>query len=146
MCMLGAGCTTQPTEQENATVTPTPVTTTTVPEANATTAPEEEGTYAFNEVDDNTTVTLPVGSNLTISLGENPTTGYQWNVTSSTGLQYVNDTYLPPETGLVGAGGVHVWEYIAAETGNAEFSAVYTRPWENVTENDTTFSMAFIIE
>jgi len=147
LCMLGAGCISQPTEQGNATTTPTPVETTTAPAANATTTPAEDVTYAFNETDDNTTVTLPVGSNITISLAENPTTGYSWNVTSSEGLEYVNDTYIAPEdTGLVGAGGVHVWEYIAAEAGNGEFSAVYMRPWENVTGNETTFSMAFTIE
>ncbi len=146
LCMLGAGCTSQPTEQENVTATPTPEATTAAPEVTATTVPEEEGTYAFNEADDNTTVTLPVGSNITISLAENPTTGYQWNVTSSEGLEYVNDTYIAPDTGAVGAGGVHVWEYIAADEGNGEFSAIYARSWENVTGNETTFSMAFIIE
>ena len=146
LCMLGAGCTSQPTEQENVTATPTPEATTAAPEVTATTVPEEEGTYAFNEADDNTTVTLPVGSNITISLVENPTTGYEWNVTSSTGLQLVNETHDAPQTELVGAPGVHIWEYIAADEGNGEFSAIYARSWENVTGNETTFSMAFIIE
>ncbi|KUK61653.1 MAG: putative pprotein [Methanoculleus marisnigri] len=129
LCLLGAGCTSQPAEQQNVTATPTPA---------------EE--YVFNETNNNETVTLPVGSEITISLDENPTTGYSWNVTSSAGLSYVNDTYIAPETGLMGAGGVHVWEYLAAETGTGEFSAIYTRSWENVTGNETTFSMAFTIE
>ncbi|KAF5049810.1 Chagasin family peptidase inhibitor I42 [anaerobic digester metagenome] len=136
MCLLGAGCTSQPTEEGTPTATPTP--------AETTPAPAEE--YAFNETNANETVTLPAGSEITISLAENPTTGYEWNVTSSTGLEYVNDTYIPPETELVGAGGVHVWEYVAAEEGAGEFSAIYKRPWEETTGNETTFSMAFIIE
>ncbi|WP_292518536.1 protease inhibitor I42 family protein [Methanoculleus sp.] len=147
LCMLGAGCTTQPTEQENVTATPTPEATTAVPTANETATPTPAtGAYAFNETDDNTTVTLPVGSNITISLEENPTTGYEWNVTSSTGLQLVNETHDAQETELVGAPGVHIWEYIAADEGDAEFSAVYMRSWENMTGNETTFSMAFVIE
>lgn len=125
LCLLGAGCTSQPTEPG----TPT--------------AAEE---YVFNETNYNETVTLPAGSEITISLDENPTTGFSWNVTSSVGLDYVNDTYIAPETGLVGAGGVHVWEYLAAEEGSAEFSAIYKRPWENKTGDETTFSMAFVIE
>jgi len=144
MCLLGAGCTSQPAEEGTPTATPTPVETTATPTATSTAAPAEE--YAFNEANNNETVSLPVGSEITISLEENPTTGYEWNVTSSTGLEYVNDTYIAPETGLVGAGGVHVWEYIAAEEGAGEFSAIYKRPWEETIGNETTFSMAFVIE
>ncbi len=136
LCMLGAGCTSQPAEPGTPTATPTPV---------ATTPPAAEE-FAFNETNNNETVTLPVGSEITISLEENPTTGYSWNVTSSAGLEYVNDTYIAPETELVGAGGVHVWQYLAAEEGTAEFSAIYKRPWEETTGNETAFSMAFVIE
>lgn len=137
VCMLGAGCTSQPVEPGNATDTPTPVATT----------PVAAGVFAFNETNNNETVTLPAGSAITISLVENPTTGYSWNVTSSRGLTYVNDTFIPPEdTGLVGAGGVHEWQYLATERGTGEFSAIYMRPWENVTGNETAFSMAFTIE
>ena len=130
VCVLGAGCTSQP-EEGTPTATPTPAAT---------------GEYAFNETNNNETVTLPAGSEITISLDENPTTGFSWNVTSSAGLEYVNDTYIAPETELVGAGGVHVWQYLAAEKGNAEFSAIYKRPWEETTGNETTFSLAFTIE
>lgn len=94
--------------------------------------------YIFNE-------TQPVGSRITITLDENPTTGYRWNVTSSAGLQYVNETFIAPETEVVGAGGVHQWQYAAAEPGSAEFTAIYRRPWEEATGNETTFSMDFII-
>jgi inhibitor of cysteine peptidase len=30
--------------------------------------------------------------------------------------------------------------------GTGEFSAIYRRPWENVTGNETAFSMTFTIE
>lgn len=145
LCMLGAGCTSQPAEPGTPTATPTPVETTAVPTANATATPAP-AVYAFNETNANETVTLPAGSEITISLVENPTTGYEWNVTSSTGLQLVNETHDAPQTELVGAPGVHIWEYTAAEAGAGEFSAVYKRPWEEATGNETTFSMAFTIE
>lgn len=135
-CLLMAGCTSQTAEPENATGTPIPAATTPVPAER----------FAFNETDNNETVTLPVGSEIVISLDENPTTGYSWNVTSSRGLLLVNDTFIPPKTELVGAGGVHEWQYLAAEKGSADFSAIYQRPWENVTGTEDTFSMAFTIE
>ena len=125
-CMLMAGCTSQP---DTTAVTPSPA-----------------ERFAFNETDDNKAVTLPAGSEIVISLDENPTTGYSWNVTSSRGLSYVNDTFIPPKTDLVGAGGVHEWQYRAAEKGSAEFSAIYMQPWMNVTGSETTFSMTFTIE
>ena len=128
-CVLGAGCTSQPEGPGTPTETPAPA-----------------GEFTFNETDNNTNVTLQAGSRITIHLAENPTTGYEWNVTSYEGLQLVNETHDAPQTELVGAGGVHVWEYIAAEEGAGEFSAVYMRPWENVTGNETAFSMAFTIE
>ncbi|MDN5340664.1 MAG: inhibitor of cysteine peptidase [Euryarchaeota archaeon] len=140
MCLLGAGCTSQPTEEGTPTATPTAAETTAVPTA----TPATE--YAFNETNAGETVTLPVGSSITISLVENPTTGYEWNVTSSTGLQLVNESHDAPQTELLGAPGVHVWEYTAAEKGAGEFSAIYKRPWEETTGNETTFSMAFTIE
>ncbi len=141
LCMLGAGCISQPEEPGNETETPTPAETAT-PVA-TTPIPAEE--FAFNETNNNETVTLPAGSAITISLAENPTTGYRWNVTSSAGLQYVNETFIAPETEVVGAGGVHQWQYVAAEPGSAEFTAIYRRPWEEATGNETTFSMDFII-
>jgi Predicted secreted protein len=57
----------------------------------------------------------------------------------------VNETFIAPETEVVGAGGVHRWQYVAAEPGSAEFTAIYRRPWEEATGNETTFSTDFII-
>src|SRR5690554_4172901 len=86
VCVLVAGCTSQP--EGPGTLTQTP-------------ASAEE--FALHETDNNTNVTLLEGSGITIHLAENTTTGYGWNVTSSRGLQYVNDAFNPPDTGLVGA-------------------------------------------
>jgi inhibitor of cysteine peptidase len=138
-CMLLAGCTSQPDDAGTPTATPT-----VTPEPTVTpTAPAEA--FVFNETSNGENVEVPVDSSIVIRLDENPTTGYSWNVTSSQGLEYVNDTFIPPETQLIGAGGVHEWEYRAPETGDAEFSAIYKRPWEETTGNETMFSMTFTI-
>jgi inhibitor of cysteine peptidase len=139
VCMVGAGC----TSQSGGTATPTATPTETPAPTETTTAPARE--YVFNETNNGEAVDVPTDSTIIIRLEENPTTGYSWNVTSSQGLEYVNDTFIPPETQLVGAGGVHEWEYRALEVGDAEFSAVYMRPFETPTGNETTFSMTFIV-
>ena len=128
-CIFGAGCISQLDDPETPDEPPAPV-----------------GEYTFNETDNNADVTLPAGSKITISLAENPTTGYEWNITSTRGLQYVSDVFTPPDTGLVGAGGMHEWQYIAPESGTAEFSAIYWRPWEGVTGDETAFKVGFAIE
>ena len=66
LCLLGAGCTSQPAEQQNVTATPTPEATTAAPETNATATPAPAEEYVFNETNYNETVTLPVGSEITI--------------------------------------------------------------------------------
>ncbi|NLM30297.1 MAG: protease inhibitor I42 family protein [Methanomicrobiales archaeon] len=128
-CILGAGCISQPDGSGAPDETPAPT-----------------GEYTFNETDNNADVTLPAGSKITISLAENPTTGYEWNITSSRGLQYVSDVFIPPDTGLVGAGGMHTWQYITPESGTAEFSAIYWRPWAGVTGDETAFKVTFTIK
>ncbi len=138
-CMVGAGCTgTGPGANETPTVTETPTA------AETTAAPVDQ--FVYNETNNGQTVTVPNGRNITIRLDENPTTGYMWNVTSSVGLQYISDEYIPPAEQIPGAGGLHEWQYGAIEKGTGEFAAVYKRPWEQTTGNETTFTLNVIIE
>ncbi|WP_235855600.1 protease inhibitor I42 family protein [Methanofollis fontis] len=99
----------------------------------------------LNESADGTTVDLTEGESVTIELEENPTTGYQWNATVSNGLVIVSDTYTVDEhpAGMVGVGGTRTWVVRADGSGIQTFSAVYHRPWENVTATDTAFSVTF---
>ncbi|MBP1929995.1 inhibitor of cysteine peptidase [Methanolinea mesophila] len=140
--MLVAGCTQAPTQPATPTATPTetstPVATTAVPE---TTAPTVETPMVYNESADGSTITVPVDGKFVVVLAENPTTGYSWNVTVTSGLEITNDTYIAPETGLVGAGGSHQWDVKAIASGQQEFSGVYMQPWMNATGNETTFTL-----
>ncbi len=133
--ILVAGCT-QPVTPP---VTPTPTTTATTI---ATMTPMPTTTpimYVYNESANGTTVAVPLGSTFTVWLQENPTTGYSWNITVTDGLQITNDTFIPPTSGLIGAGGIHTWEVLTVKNGLQEFSGIYRRPFENVTGNETTY-------
>lgn len=92
-----------------------------------------------------TTVTVDQGSQVSLELDENPSTGYQWNLTLSPGLQVTNEEYLDvspnpfkPESKL-GSGGTRIWEIRAVQPGSQTIGAVYRRPLEPVAGNETVF-------
>jgi inhibitor of cysteine peptidase len=101
------------------------------------------GHLVVNESQNNTTVYMNQGSLLTVRLAENPTTGFQWNLTTSPGLIVVRDVYEPADTTgtVVGSGGTHVWDISAEMVGEQKINAVYKRSWEPITGNESTFSM-----
>jgi inhibitor of cysteine peptidase len=101
------------------------------------------GHLVVNEQQNTATVQVNQSSLITVELAENPTTGYLWNLTTSTGLRVTNDTYVPSDTTgkLVGSGGTRIWDISADATGTQQIHAVYKRPWEPATGNETTFSM-----
>ncbi|MFA5221125.1 MAG: protease inhibitor I42 family protein [Methanoregula sp.] len=109
--------------------------------------PVQVGHIVVNEEQNNATTYVDKGSLITLELKENPTTGYQWNLTTTTGLVVTGDRYVPSDaTGqLVGSGGTHIWDMTAVQTGDQKITAVYKRSWEAVTGNEQTFSMTIVV-
>lgn len=87
-----------------------------------------------------TTLTLNKGTIFTIRLDENPTTGYSWNASVTSGLTVLNSTYVSGASGLMGAGGVREWKIEATTAGAQQFNAVYERPWEKP-GNETQYQL-----
>ena len=137
--VLICGCTQQPAGTPT---TPTPAATPT--QATGKEVP------MYNESANGTTIAVARGGEtFGIRLNENPTTGYSWNATVTPGLIVINDSYEPnPETvGLVGAGGFHSWILKSGnDIGEQQFSAIYKRPWENVTGSEQTFVLHVMVE
>jgi inhibitor of cysteine peptidase len=102
---------------------------------------------AFDRVSNGTTVRAQPGDNLTISLAENPTTGYSWNVTTTGGLAITKDEYVLSDASgnLVGSGGIHTWYLTAGQAATQKFTAIYKRPWEQTTGNEMMFVMTFTV-
>jgi inhibitor of cysteine peptidase len=90
-----------------------------------------------------TELAMKIDETVLISLSENPTTGYSWNVTNSSGLSIVNETYTmdAAKEKMAGAGGVHSWTARAVEAGNQSFSAVMTHVAEKPTGNEETYTL-----
>jgi inhibitor of cysteine peptidase len=57
----------------------------------------------------------------------------------------VNDTFIAPDSRLMGAGGDHHWTIKGTAAGNQTFSAVYRRPWEAPSPDDITYVQHFIV-
>jgi len=147
MLLMTAGCTGNPggaTNTSTTTGTPAHAANTTAqkntPGASNSTAPAIAGIAA--EQNSSTAITLPVGSTTTIELKENPTTGYAWNVTLTPGLKIETDSYIMDNTSTdrVGVGGTHRWVVRGVSAGKQTFSAIYKRPWEPTTGNETAFT------
>jgi inhibitor of cysteine peptidase len=121
-------------------------------EANATEPVEitEETVVLPNYTADMEVVTLNVKLDETvlISLPENQTTGYMWEVTNSTGLEILNDTYVmdASEEGMVGVGGVHEWTVKAVETGEQTFTAVMMHVADEPTGEEETYTLMVVVE
>jgi inhibitor of cysteine peptidase len=109
--------------------------------------PVPVGHLVVTEEQNKATVTVKPGNVITVQLQENPTTGYQWNLTTTPGLHITSDTYAPSDTTgkLVGSGGTRIWDLAATETGEQKINAVYMQSWMPVTGNEASFSMTIIV-
>ncbi|MHC1597401.1 MAG: protease inhibitor I42 family protein [Methermicoccaceae archaeon] len=104
----------------------------------------------FTQADNGTTVSVKLGETFSVSLPENPTTGYSWNMSTTGGIALKSDTYTPEQpsgkTELVGAGGVHEWVFQAVGKGTQKVMGIYKRPWENTTGTEETFELTLNVE
>ncbi|WP_406661804.1 protease inhibitor I42 family protein [Methanolobus sp. ZRKC3] len=84
------------------------------------------------------------GDIITIELAENPTTGYSWNLTASSGLSLKTDQYKQTAENemRMGAGGVHTWTFEVTGEESQLIEAVYKRPWEDTTGNEESFTLS----
>ena len=71
---------------------------------------------------------------LTLTLDENPTTGYSWAYTMAPAdiLALENDAFVnaPTSETVVGAGGTHTWTFKVVAGGCVRLTFQYYRPWE----------------
>jgi len=100
-------------------------------------------TYDLND----SVVSVEAGKMFYITLEENPSTGYEWELTASEGLEMHCDKYSAKYTDamIVGAGGTHIWSFSASEPGTYVIKAVYMRPWMQQCLDDMTFELTIVV-
>jgi len=80
----------------------------------------------------NATIHSSINEEFQVTLESNPSTGYRWQITSidETIARLINDEYITPETGLVGASGKQELTFEALDVGKTTIWIEYVRPWE----------------
>jgi inhibitor of cysteine peptidase len=88
------------------------------------------GITSVGEADSGKTIDASVGDTIEVTLDENPSTGYQWEMTASAGLKQTSTEYQGPTESPAqpGAGGVHVWKYSVDQAGTQTIGGVYRGP------------------
>ena len=81
-------------------------------------------------------MTVSQGATITVTLSENPSTGYTWTMNASSGLELVKDEYTKLENDRFGAEGSHEWVYLAVTPGLQKVRGEYKRPFEEGSARD----------
>lgn len=101
----------------------------------------DQANQHLNKLNNNhSAITVNRGKIFYVSRPENLTTGYSWEAHVTSGLRIISDQHLQPNTKLLGAPGTRVWKIRAMQKGVQQFEAVYKRPWEKQTPDDTVFN------
>ena len=72
-------------------------------------------------------------NSFSVSVDENPTTGYRWNqkIADESIVKLAKDDYIAPQSnGMVGAGGTRAFTYTAVAPGKTTIVLNYERSWE----------------
>jgi inhibitor of cysteine peptidase len=82
--------------------------------------------------DNGSALTLQAGDSFQIQLPENPTTGYRWELGNwdEAVARKTRDQFSQPATAQPGAGGEHVWEFVANSPGKTTLRLDSRRSWE----------------
>jgi inhibitor of cysteine peptidase len=89
---------------------------------------------------------MSAGESFQISLPENPTTGFQWNITG-TGEPvtiFVGDDFRPSSG--VGGQGTHYWRFRTTQAGEAEIRMVLQRSWKTPAEIPKSFTLRVVVK
>ena len=105
------------------------------------------GFYSFTESENKGYYTVPKNSQMYVTLDENPTTGYTWNLTATPGLTLVKDEFIPPSSSQgLGASGMHEWEIKAVAEGDQKITGVLKHVSDPTTGLETTYTVFIEID
>jgi len=99
-------------------------------------------------------VEVAVDGSLTVTLGSNPTTGFQWGpaeISDQTVLDELDHKFVPPEAKgdrppAPGTAGKDVWTFQALKKGTVKVSMEYSRPWEGGEKATWTFDLTVVVK
>jgi inhibitor of cysteine peptidase len=90
---------------------------------------------------------------LIVTLGANPTTGFQWGEAEISDTAIVTEAshnYVEPQSGsdepVVGAPGKDVWVFDSTAAGTATIKMSYGRPWEGGEKDEVTLTINITVK
>lgn len=107
-----------------------------------------ESTLCLTAKDHGRTVVMRKGTEFSLALRQNITTGYSWQVVShgEPAVDQVGESAFAPDSSLHGAGGTVTFHFRAAAEGRGELRLVYARPWEKDAKPAGTFAATIVVE
>jgi len=95
----------------------------------------------------NTQIPLTVGQTVEISLSENPTTGYRWELKTAGEPVCAarGDSFDAPPPGI-GKSGTRRWRFEAVAQGTGDIELAYRRAWEQDKPPAETFRLTVRVE
>lgn len=100
----------------------------------------------LSESDNGRTVELRVADKLDVTLSENPSTGYVWEIETMDQaiMKQAGDSEFTPGSGL-GAAGKRTFHFEAIASGQSALKLVYHRPFETNVPPSSTFEVTVIV-
>lgn len=92
------------------------------------------------------------GDTLTVILGSNASTGYNWSeqaqISDAAVLEQTGHRYVEPDmaTPLAGASGKEEWTFKVLRAGMATVAMDYSRPWQGGEQDTWTFKLNVTVE
>jgi inhibitor of cysteine peptidase len=109
-----------------------------------------EAVLEISAADNGRTLELAAGQILVVSLDSNPTTGYGWEVSEIDGAllaQAGEPEYVQGGAeGMVGAGGMETYRFVASGSGQTTLTLIYHRAWEKGVAPIDTFSVDVVVD
>jgi inhibitor of cysteine peptidase len=104
------------------------------------------GEIAAGEGDNGRVVSARQSDVVVVSLPENPSTGYLWDMKTTPGLMLVSNTFVRSPTKYIGGAGTRIWRYQVAGTGTQSVTGTYHRPWLPASPTDRKFSFSVQVD
>jgi inhibitor of cysteine peptidase len=88
-------------------------------------------TLTLTGADDGRAVDVHLGDEVVVSLPENPTTGFRWEVAALRGVQLVGEaSFRLAEPVALGSGGNRTFRFTASDVGLGRIELIHRRSWE----------------
>lgn len=100
----------------------------------------------FTEINNNDTVNVKPNQLCKIALKENQSTDYRWHMIFSPELVILKDQFIPDiKDYKINVNGTHEWIFNPSKPGTYNISGVYKKQGENLTQNQTKYSLQLYV-